>query len=42
MISNASMVDNCSMEDDHAYQDFRELDRTTGYFSLVIVKEAGK
>ena len=42
MLSNASMVENCSMENEHVYPDFRELDKTTGYFSLVIVKEEGK
>ena len=30
------------MENEHVYPDFRELDKTTGYFSLVIVKEEGK
>ena len=38
----AAMVENCGMENEHVYPDFRELDKTTGYFSLVIVKEEGK
>lgn len=39
MLGNAAMVENCSMENEHVYPDFRALDKTTGYFSLVIVKE---
>lgn len=39
MCENAAMVENCSMENEQVYPDFRKLDKTTGYFSLVIVKE---
>ena len=39
MLGDASMVENCSMENERVYPDFRELKKTTGYFSLVIVKE---
>lgn len=39
MLGNAAMVENCSMENEQVYPDFRTLDKTTGYFSLVIVKE---
>ena len=38
MLGNAAMVENCSMENEHVYPDFRDLKETTGYFSLVIVK----
>ena len=38
MLGNAAMVENCTMEDEQVYPDFRELNKTTGYFSLVIVK----
>ena len=39
MLGNAAMVENCTMENERVYPDFRKLDKTTGYFSLVIVKE---
>ncbi len=39
MLGNAAMVENCSMETERVYPDFRDLKETTGYFSLVIVKE---
>ena len=42
MLGDASMVENCSMENERVYPDFRELKETTGYFSLVIVKEDRK
>lgn len=42
MLGNASMVENCTMENERVFPDFRELDQTTGYFSLVIVKENRK
>ena len=42
MLGNSAMVENCSMENEHVYPDFRALDKTTGYFSLVIVKEDRK
>lgn len=42
MLGNAAMVENCSMENEHVYPDFRDLDKPSGYFSLVIVKEGQK
>lgn len=39
MLGNAAMVENCSMEKERVYPDFRDLNRPSGYFSLVIVKE---
>ena len=42
MLGNAAMVENCSMETERVYPDFRDLKETTGYFSLVIVKEGRK
>lgn len=38
MLDNAAMVENCSMENEQVYPDFRTLDKPSGYFSLVIVK----
>lgn len=42
MLQNAAMVENCSMENEQVYPDFRQLDKPTGYFSLVIVKEENR
>ena len=39
MLGNSAMVENCTMENERVFPDFRELEQTTGYFSLVIVKE---
>lgn len=39
MLGNAAMVENCSMENERVYPDFRDLNKPSGYFSLVIVKE---
>ena len=39
MLADAAMVENCTMENERVFPDFRELKETTGYFSLVIVKE---
>lgn len=39
MLGNAAMVENCSMENERVYEDFRDLTKPSGYFSLVIVKE---
>ncbi len=38
-LDHAAMVENCGMPDQQLYPRFGELDRATGYFSLVIVKE---
>lgn len=38
MLDNASMVENCSMDNERVYPKFRELKEPSGYFSLVIVR----
>lgn len=38
LLDGASMVENCSMEDEHVYPHFADLKEPSGYFSLVIVK----
>lgn len=42
LLENASMVENCSMENEHVYPHFSDLKEPSGYFSLVIVKGDGK
>ena len=42
LLEGASMVENCSMENEHVYPHFADLEEPSGYFSLVIVKEGGK
>lgn len=42
LLENASMVENCSMENEHVYPHFADLKEPSGYFSLVIVKGDGK
>ena len=37
-LEGASMVENCSMENEHVYPHFADLKEPSGYFSLVIVK----
>lgn len=41
-LEEASMVENCSMENEHVYPHFADLKEPSGYFSLVIVKGDGK
>ena len=38
MLEGASMVENCSMPNEHIYPHFADLQEPTGYFSLVIAK----
>lgn len=38
-LENASMVENCSMDNERIYPHFGDLKEPSGYFSLVIVKE---
>ena len=38
MLEGASMVENCSMENERVYPKFAELQEPSGYFSLVIAK----
>lgn len=38
MLEGASMVENCSMENEAVYPEFSQLEEPTGYFSLVIAK----
>lgn len=38
-LENASMVENCSMENERVYPHFGDMDEPTGYFSVVVVKE---
>lgn len=38
LLENASMVENCSMENERVYPSFGDLKEPSGYFSLVIVK----
>ena len=38
MLDGASMVENCSMENERVYPKFAELQEPSGYFSLVIAK----
>lgn len=42
LLDGASMVENCSMENEHVYPHFADLKEPSGYFSLVIVKGDGK
>lgn len=42
LLEGASMVENCSMENEHVYPHFSDLKEPSGYFSLVIVKGDGK
>ena len=42
LLENTSMVENCSMENEHVYPHFADLKEPSGYFSLVIVKGDGK
>ena len=42
LLEGASMVENCSMENEHVYPHFADLKEPSGYFSLVIVKGEGK
>ena len=42
LLENASMVENCSMENEHVYPNFADLKEPSGYFSLVIVKGDGQ
>ena len=42
LLDGASMVENCSMENEHVYPHFVDLKEPSGYFSLVIVKGDGK
>lgn len=42
LLDGASMVENCSMENEHVYPHFADLKESSGYFSLVIVKGDGK
>ena len=41
-LEGASMVENCSMENEHVYPHFADLKEPSGYFYLVIVKGDGK
>ncbi|MDD6188313.1 MAG: precorrin-2 C(20)-methyltransferase [Clostridiales bacterium] len=38
MLENAAMVENCSMPNERLFPKFKELNETSGYFSLVIAK----
>lgn len=40
LLADASMVENCCMENEHVYSDFADLKEPAGYFSLVIVKDS--
>ena len=42
LLDGASMVENCSMENERVYPRFADLKEPSGYFSLVIVKGDGK
>lgn len=42
LLEGASMVENCSMENERVYPHFADLKEPSGYFSLVIVKGDGK
>ena len=42
LLEGASMVENCSMENEHVYPNFADLKEPSGYFSLVIVKGDGQ
>ena len=42
LLEGASMVENCSMENERVYPHFADLKEPSGYFSLVIVKGEGK
>ncbi|MDO5545722.1 MAG: precorrin-2 C(20)-methyltransferase [Eubacteriales bacterium] len=42
LLEGASLVENCSMENEHVYPHFADLKEPSGYFSLVIVKGDGK
>ena len=39
LLENASMVENCSMENERVYAHFGDMQEDSGYFSLVIVKD---
>lgn len=38
MLDGASMVENCTMDNERVYPDFSQLQEPSGYFSLVIAK----
>ena len=38
-LEQACAVENCSMENEHIWRNFSEMDRPSGYFSIVVVKE---
>ena len=38
MLDGASMMENCTMDNERAYPDFSQLQEPSGYFSLVIAK----
>lgn len=37
-LENASMVENCGMENERVWQNFSDMNENSGYFSLVVVK----
>ncbi len=39
LLENASMVENCGMENERIFPKFSEMTENTGYFSLVVVKK---
>lgn len=41
LLENASLVENCTMADEHVYPRFADAPEGAGYFSLVLVKREG-
>ncbi len=38
-LEEAYAVENCSMENEHVWRSFSEMDQPSGYYSIVVVKE---
>lgn len=38
-LDHAYAVENCSMENEHIWRNFSDMDQPSGYFSIVVVKE---
>lgn len=38
LLENASMVENCGMENERVYKNFADMTEASGYFSVVVVK----
>lgn len=39
MLENASLVENCGMESERVWQRFEDMTQSSGYYSIVLVKE---